>query len=79
MARIYLDTVEPNPGDDMIIAAAKPGFPLLKGAETTHLACGHCREVLAWNISAASIRKSFVVGHRLLFECRCGAFNLVPD
>ena len=77
-ARIYLEVVTPEEGQDSVIAAAKPGFPILKGAEEQHLACGACREVLAWNISSRTVGEMFIVVHRLILRCRCGAHNLVP-
>ena len=78
-ARIFLEVVSPEEGHDSIIAAAKPGFPLLKGVDHQHLACGACRDVLAWNISARTMAEMFIVVHRLILQCRCGAHNLVPD
>ena len=78
-ARIYLEVVSPEEGHDSIIAAAKPGFPLLKGAEDQHLACGACRDVLAWNITSRTVSEMFIVVHRLILQCRCGAHNLVPN
>ena len=77
--RNYLEVVTPNAGQDSVIAAAKPGFPLLKGLEDQHLACGACRDVLAWNISQHTVAEMFVVVHRLILQCRCGAHNLVPQ
>lgn len=74
--RIYLPVVEPHDADS-VIAAAKPGFPVLKGEEDDHLACGHCRDVLAWNVSVATVREKFVVAQRLILACPCGASNLI--
>jgi hypothetical protein len=76
--RIYLDVVEPDLDHDSVIAAAKPGYPVLNGAEHQHLACGACRGILAWNISAQTVREMFIVVHRLFLKCHCGAHNLVP-
>ena len=78
-ARIYLNVVEPDPGHDSIIAAAKPGYPVLNGLETHHLACGACKGILAWNISAKTVREMFIVVHRLLLACNCGAHNEVTS
>ena len=77
-AKTYLDVVEPQEGHDSIIAAAKPGYPILRGTEAGHLACGSCGDVLAWNVSAATVREMFIVVHRLILMCHCGAHNLVP-
>ena len=77
-ARIYLNVVEPDHGHDSIIAAAKPGYPVLKGMEAHHLACGACKGILAWNISPPTVREMFIVVHRLILMCHCGAHNEVP-
>jgi hypothetical protein len=76
-ARTYLEVVEPQQGRDSVIPAARPGFPILKGAEDQHLACGACKDILAWNVSAQGLRQTFLLVHRLILVCRCGAHNLV--
>lgn len=76
-ARICLEIVEPERGRDSIVPVTDAGFPLLKGADHDHLACGACHDVIAWNVSGESAREMFLVASRLLFRCRCGAHNLV--
>ena len=77
-AKTYLNSVLAHEGEDTIIAAAKPGYPVLRGTEPGHLACGSCGDVLAWNVSAQTVREMFIVVHRLLLLCDCGAHNMVP-
>ncbi len=76
-AKVFLQVVDPDQGKDSIISVAKSGFPILKGTENDHLACGACRDVLAWNVSGQTVREMFIVVHRVLFRCHCGAHNLV--
>ncbi|MDP9413139.1 MAG: hypothetical protein M3Q08_03395 [Pseudomonadota bacterium] len=76
-AKIFLQVVDPDHGKDSIISVAKSGFPILKGTEHDHLACGACRDVLAWNVTGETVREMFIAVHRVLFRCRCGAHNLV--
>ena len=76
--KISLPIVEPDVGQDSIISVTDAGFPVLKGNEPDHLACGACGDVLAWNVSSETMCKMFIVVHRLLLRCRCGALNLVP-
>lgn len=76
--KVSLQVVEPDLGKDSIISVTDAGFPVLKGNETDHLACGACGDILAWNISTETVCKMFIVVNRLLFRCRCGALNLVP-
>ena len=77
--KICLLVVEPELGQDAIVSVTEAGFPILKGSETDHIACGTCKDVLAWNLSASALCKMFIVVHRLLLRCRCGAHNLVPN
>jgi hypothetical protein len=75
--RICLPVVDPEEGKDSIVSVTEAGFPLLKGRDEDHLACGGCGEVIAWNVSRERAREMFIVPRRLLFRCRCGAHNLV--
>jgi len=77
-AKVSLPVVQPEIGKDSIISVMDAGFPVLKGNDPEHLACGACGDVLAWNLSSETVRKMFIVVHRLLFRCRCGALNMVP-
>lgn len=76
--KVSLPIVQPEIGKDSIISVMGSGFPLLKGHEPDHLACGACGDVLAWNLSSETVHKMIIVVHRLLFRCRCGALNMVP-
>jgi len=76
-ARICLQVVQPEQGKDSIIPATQRSFPILKGRDRDHLACGACNEVIAWNVSGETAREMFMVASRLLLRCRCGAHNLV--
>lgn len=76
--KVCLTVVQPDTATDSIISAHESGFPILKGNDPDHLACGACLDVLAWNLSSQTVRAMFIVVHRLLFRCRCGALNLVP-
>lgn len=76
-AKVCLKVVEPQEGKDSIVRVTDAGFPILKGGDMDHLACGACADVLAWNVSGESAREMFVIPNRLLFQCRCGAHNLV--
>ena len=76
-AKIGLEVVEPDIGRDCIVAVTTAGFPILKGTEGEHIACGACEDILAWNTSRQSICGMFRVAHRLLLLCRCGAHNAV--
>ena len=75
--RVCLQVVEPQQGKDSIIPATEKSFPILKGRDRDHLACGACHEVIAWNVSSETARELFLVANRLLLRCRCGAHNLV--
>ncbi len=75
-SRVSLQVVEPVVGQDSIISVAQAGFPIMKGTESAFLACGACREVLAWNMSPEKLLKTFIVVHHLILLCRCGAHNL---
>ncbi len=77
VARLSLQVVEPEEGKDAVVSVTDAGFPILKGRDEDHLACGTCGEVIAWNISGESAREMFIVAGRLLFRCRCGAHNLI--
>ena len=77
--KTYLPVVEPELGQDAIVSVTEAGFPILKGTDREHIACGACRDVLAWNLSATALCRMFRVVHRLLLLCRCGAHNLVPN
>lgn len=76
--KVCLRVVQPDVGKDSIISPMASGFPILKGNDPDHLACGTCGDILAWNLSSETVREMFIVVHRLLFRCRCGALNLVP-
>ena len=75
--KVCLEVVEPEEGKDCIVAVTEASFPILKGKDFNHLACGACRDVIAWNVSTDTAREMFLVAGRLLFRCRCGAHNLV--
>ena len=75
--KICLEVVEPEEGKDSIIPVTASSFPILKGRDMDHLACGACQDVIAWNVSGDTARELFMVVSRLLFRCRCGAHNLV--
>ena len=77
-SKLCLTVVQSSTDTDSIISAHESGFPILKGDEPEHLACGACQDVLAWNLSSQTLSAMFIVAHRLLFRCRCGALNLVP-
>lgn len=77
-SKIGLTVVQSNTETDSIISAHESGFPILKGNDPDHLACGACQDVLAWNLSSQTLSAMFIVANRLLFRCRCGALNLVP-
>lgn len=75
--KVCLEVVEPEEGRDCIVPVTEKSFPILKGKDSGHLACGACRDVIAWNVSGDTARELFMVASRLLFRCRCGAHNLV--
>ncbi len=77
--KICLLVVEPELGRDCVVSVTEAGFPILKGEESEHVACGACRDILAWNLSLRSLRSMFRVVHRLLLKCSCGAHNQVPQ
>ena len=78
-SKICLLVVEPELGQDAIVSVTEAGFPILKGTDTEHIACGACSDVLAWNLSPSALCRMFKVVHRLLLRCGCGAHNLVPN
>jgi hypothetical protein len=75
--KICLRVVEPEEGKDSVVAVTAATFPILKGQDAEHLACGACNDVIAWNVSGETAREMFFAAGRLLFLCRCGAHNLV--
>ena len=76
-AKVCLEVVEPQEGKGSIVSVTEASFPILKGRDANHLACGACQDVIAWNVSGDTAREMFLVTNRLLFRCRCGAHNLV--
>ena len=76
-AKVCLQVVEPEEGRDSIVPATEASFPILKGRDSEHLACGACKDVLAWNVTRDTARELFISAGRLLLRCRCGAHNLV--
>lgn len=83
MNTIRLLTVERRePGDSLtILEREKPGdpqYPMQRGNEPESLACGGCGAVLFQGVSKRTTWEQFAVQKRLLVQCLCGAFNIVP-
>ena len=78
--KIYLTVVEPEEGDSTIMWDGPKGQPMLVGDEPDEsYACGKCRSVLLKHISTKSLYSQFSTPKRLVFQCGCGAHNLVPS
>ena len=53
--------------------------PAMTGSEPIDLECGSCGMILAAGCSPERIHARFVTDQRLVFECICGALNVVPE
>lgn len=52
--------------------------PVVTGSDEGDLNCGGCGIVLASNASPELIHQRFETDQRLILECICGAFNIIP-
>lgn len=77
MSVIKLPIVTKVGDDDSVIIVTGDGSnPLFTGSSHESLACGACGEIVGRNVSTRTLYNKFATrSGRLIFKCRCGAFN----
>ena len=79
-AKIYLNVVDPDKGDTILVWDGDMGKPIFVGEETDEsLACGSCKAVLAKYMSTRTFFEKFSAPKRIVIKCGCGAHNVVPS
>jgi hypothetical protein len=70
--------VDPDPESDAILKRTRP-LPVFTGREDEHLSCPGCKGNVAQGISARSFEGRYVTPRRLVFQCPCGTFSILPS
>jgi hypothetical protein len=76
-ATIRLTIVENLSERDSVMAY--PKLPAFKGSDDEHLVCGYCQCVIGLNTATRTIYQRFTTSGRLIIQCKCGTYNVLPS
>ncbi|WP_343343874.1 hypothetical protein WJT74_08940 [Sphingomicrobium sp. XHP0239] len=74
---LTLTTIDTVDKDKQAHVRAKP-LPIIKGPHEGDVNCGGCGTTIAQGAGPQVIHALFQTEQELVFECTCGALNLVP-